>query len=282
MHITNSHNIPETLVSAIKNDPYHQDGHISVTSLIAPPRIRCLKARHDDAIQEDVTDRIWALLGQAVHGVLERAEVTDSIQEKRLAAEIMGWKITGQADLWEKPATLSDYKVTSTWAVIGNPKPEWITQLNIYGWLFRQHGYPVNELQIVAICRDWSKNQAMRSGNGYPQCQVKVVPIPLWSDADTLEYIQSRVALHQQAETLEDNALPLCTPEERWERPTKWAVMKKGRKSAVKLFDDEDGAKAMVKELGKPHSVECRPGESVRCQGYCPVRDFCNQYREMF
>jgi hypothetical protein len=85
--------------------------------------------------------------------------------------------------------------------------------------------------------------------------------------------------MHQEAENTPSDKLLPCTPEERWERPTRYALMKKGRKRAIKLYDTEEDANGAVKE--KDHYVEYRKGESVRCENYCPVKEFCNQYKEM-
>ena len=64
--ITNLHNLPAAVVAAVQNDPYVGGGDISTTKLIDSPRIRVLSAKHKDNISVDVSERVWALLGQAV------------------------------------------------------------------------------------------------------------------------------------------------------------------------------------------------------------------------
>lgn len=274
--LTNYYNLPESLVSALSANWHSQPDHISVTGLIQPPRIRQLMLRYEDQIEEDVSDKIWMLLGSAVHEVLERADTTTCLQEERLATEILGWTVTGKADLWEEPGVVSDYKITSVWAGINGVKPEWKAQTNIYGYLYRQAGFPVTDLRIVCIYRDWSKNRA-KQGNGYPPCAAGVLPVLVWSDQYVVAYLEERIALHQKAQHLGDRDLPMCTAEERWERLTTYAVMKKGRKSAVRVLDTQEEADQMVAEKGAGHWVEVRPGESVRCSQYCVVQHFCKQ-----
>jgi hypothetical protein len=278
MELTNTYNLPSPLVAALKADWYHQPGHISVTGLIQPPRMRQLIARNQDIISEDVSDRIWMLLGSAIHGVLDRADVADGFQEERLSIESNGWEVTGKADLWESPGILSDYKVTSVWAYINGVKEEWETQLNCYAALYRDAGFSVEKLQIVCIFRDWQKNRA-KSGDNYPPCAAAVMPVKLWDPVDALKYIDTRVALHQEAESLPESDLPHCTASERWEKPTTYAVMKKGRKRAVRVLESEEVANRMVDE-GKGDYVETRPGESTRCEGYCSCTPFCSYYQE--
>ena len=84
MKITNKFNLPEAIYEAVKNDGYTRgDSDISVTQLIDSPYIRELKNNHNSEIEEDATDRIWSLLGQAVHTILERAD-TEDLKEERL------------------------------------------------------------------------------------------------------------------------------------------------------------------------------------------------------
>ena len=280
MRITNNADLPAAIVEAVRNDPYDAgDCDISVTRLIGPPQMRVLERRHAEDISEDASDRIWALVGQIGHGILERAE-TVAIAERRLFAEIAGWRVSGQFDRLTvlDDGSLADYKFTSVWAVADGPKSEWVAQLNALRWLAERNGYPpIRRLLIVAILRDWSKGKA-RQGNGYPPQQVKVVPVPLWPLEAAERYIAERIELHRLAEQAAERGLPLpeCTPEERWAKPTSYAVRKPGRRSAVKLYDDHDAAWKHAAELQNGY-VEVRPGESVRCADYCAVAAFCAQ-----
>ncbi len=76
MKYTNLSNLPKAIERAVINDPYESNSDISTTRLIAPPRIRVLQKRNWDLITEDVSDRIFSLLGQSVHHVIERAKQT--------------------------------------------------------------------------------------------------------------------------------------------------------------------------------------------------------------
>lgn len=284
MHITNEAGLPEALVQAITNDPYPtgKTGDISATRLIDAPRIRCLTQRHAADITEDCSNRIWALLGQSVHTILERAHTVfePAIAERRLFAETDGWQVSGAFDRLGllEGGVLQDYKTTSVWSVIRGPKPEWENQLNVLAWLAARNKIKVSRLEIVAILRDWSRGKA-RAGGDYPSHQVKVLAVPLWDKARANAYITERVRLHQAAELLADDDLPECTALERWQGADVFAVKKPGRKSAVKLHDTAEAAAAHVAELGGAHYVEHRPGQSVRCLDYCPVAAFCNQWQ---
>ena len=75
-----------------------------------------------------------------------------------------------------------------------------------------------------------------------------------------------------------DGTTPECTAEERWAKPDTYAVMKKGRKSALRLLPTEEKAKEYIGDQNL--SIEFRKGVSTRCEGYCEVSQFCKQYRE--
>jgi len=54
-------------------DTHRVGGDISVTQLIDGPRIRILKGKHD--YESDVVDNLYALMGTALHNILERANI---------------------------------------------------------------------------------------------------------------------------------------------------------------------------------------------------------------
>lgn len=283
MQITNVNNLPEPLVRAVTRHPRESSpNRISVSELIQPPQLRALAKQHEGNLTEDAGDRIWSLLGTLLHGVLERNAkgLKDTVSEEALEAGFLGWTLIGHYDLSEMlldGELLTDWKLTSVWSVRDGVKTEWEQQLNVYAELIRRAGRFVNHLQIVAIGRDWSKSKA-RFDSSYPQQQVKVLPVPLWTPEQATEFIEDRIKLHQQAEK---GVWPDCSPEERWAKETKYAVMKKGQKKAVKLHDNLQDAASQAALAGDLFSVVMRPGESVRCEAYCSVASVCPQKRIM-
>lgn len=269
--LTNVHGLPQSIVDAVTNDPYTGGGDISATKLIDSPRISELTRQHHDKITVDVSERVWSLLGQAVHTILERAglRAEGMVAEQRLFAEVMGWQLSGQFDVMDlESKKISDYKVTTVYKAKGNDK--WTQQLNILRWLAHQNGYVVNELQIIAIFRDWRKAEMDRSSD-YPRAAIQSIDVPVWDLQDAQDYIEERVHLHQQAR----KGLPIhCTDEERWYSGTKWAIMKPGNSRALKVYDTEPDQG----QVPEGYHIEVRPGEYKRCQLYCDVAPFCDQW----
>lgn len=272
--ITNNAGLPLPLVEAIKRDPYSSNGSdITVTTLLKPPRAVALEHQHREEITEDAADRLWALIGQIGHLILERSGGLST--ELRLFSTVRGWRVSGQMDLLSGNV-LTDYKLTSVWSCKDGLKPEWEQQMNALRWVASKNEINIEKAQIVAIYRDWSKLEARRSSD-YPRHQAQVFDVPLWSLEQAEKWIFNRVEAHQAARTV----LPECTSEERWEKPPKWAVMKKGRERAVKLCESQSIANDMVESLGNSHYVQHRPGEQVRCQNYCAAMLFCQQAKAL-
>lgn len=296
MEFTNISNLPKVIERAVANDPYDSSGSdISTTRLIAPPRIRVLEKNNFDLIKEDVSDRIFSLLGQSVHHIIERAKQKTDIAERRLFykddAITNGWTLSGAFDLLTRQGNLIDFKVTSAWAALDattNGKAEWEQQLNVLDFLCRKKQkelirykkeIKVKSLSIMAILRDWSKMKVMQSDN-YPRKQVVMIPIRRWTEEEQDNYVRTRIKLHQDAE--QTNQLPLCTAKERWRKEDTYAVMKDGRKTAWRVFNTKEEASQFLLSQkmieGKGCSIVFRKGEDVRCQHYCRVNEFCNHF----
>ena len=77
--ITNKYGLPETLVMACKHDTHRVGGDISVTQLIDGPQVRLLKRKHD--YESDVSDNLYAMMGTALHHIIERAKIQNERQK---------------------------------------------------------------------------------------------------------------------------------------------------------------------------------------------------------
>jgi hypothetical protein len=269
--ITNIHGLPPSIVAAVTNDPYTGGGDLSATKLIDAPQVVELSRRYRDHLTVDVSERIWSLLGQSIHTVLERAALRQEgmIAEQRLYADVLGWQLSGQFDVMDLDMQkISDYKVTTVYKAKGNDR--WTQQLNVLRWLAHQNGYTVEKLEVIAIFRDWRKTEAERNED-YPKAAIQAIPIPVWPLDEAAEYITQRVALHQQVRA--GGTIP-CTDEERWYSGTKYALMKPGGSRALKVLE----APPAPEEIPAGYEVQVRPGEYKRCQHYCDVAPFCEQW----
>ena len=249
MKLTNKFNMPYPLFAAIQNDGYDgvnnfAEKQITVTTLIAPYKLSILKQRHWHELEEDASDKLWILLGQSIHTILERVNLTGASIEKRITKEVIGWKVSGKADL-HYDYCLSDYKVTSVWNYIFSPngKIEYEQQLNLLRYLFESDGMEVRKLEAIQIFRDWQLKAytvAHKAGKVYPEKGFMVIPIKLWDimDGDSREFIVERIRRIESLMTFDDDSIPECSQEDRWKN---------------------DG----------------------RCRNYCPVKNLCHYGRNV-
>ena len=203
MKLTNKHGLPETFINVIQRPTYSRgSSEISVTEILSPPQLVLLRRRHADDIEVDAADQVWSLFGSAVHNILQHGKDDHHVVEERLFTTFESWRISGAIDLQtfqpDGSIVISDYKVTSAWAV-QQQKTEWVDQLNLYAWLIeRTKALPVTGLKIIGIVRDWSRREAALKDT-YPQAPIVTIDIPLW-DAETREqFVKDRLRLHNEA-----------------------------------------------------------------------------------
>jgi hypothetical protein len=243
-----------------------------------------LTNKFNDELEQDASEMIWSIFGSAVHNFLEHGKDDNHLVEERLHVQHDGWNISGAVDLQmvnNDGIDIRDYKTTSVWAVM-NEKIEWELQLNVYAWLIEKvKKTPVTSLGIVAILRDWKAREKQQK-EGYPEAPIKEVPIRLWTMEEREQYVSNRISAHSACEfELEtDGNLPDCSPDEMWEKPAVWAVRKTGNVRAKSLHDSEESALQALEELGKGYEIDFRAGERTRCESYCLVNTYCQQYRD--
>ena len=277
MKYTNDTGLPEVFAKAVMRDTYSRGkADISATGLLKAPRQAFLEYQHDDEIVVDVSKQVWSLLGRACHNILESGTAKGYIVEQRFFTDCSGWTVSGQVDVQRidpDGIVLMDWKTRKAYAVM-NGRDSDTQQLNIYAWLLRRNGKEVKDLKIVNIIRDHSSFEAERNPK-YPQTEVVVTDIDLWTFAEQEEFVRQKVEAHQLASI----KLPDCTPEERWMRPDKFAVKKdENSKRAFKVCDSMEQAEEIL-EKKEGYMIEVRKGEPIKCQRFCDVSKFCDQYQ---
>lgn len=285
MKITNKFNVPETLFALASRDSYSKGkADYSVTEIISPPRIQRLRETHWHELEQDVADMLWSLLGSALHVVAERSQVANHTTEERLYVKLNGVTLSGAIDLQHDTGDgiiITDYKFTSAWAVRSD-KPEWEQQQNIYKYLVETVKHtPVKALRICALIRDWSRREAAAKPD-YPQSPIQIVELPMWTHQEAEAFIKERLELHRMAKVASDwgEELPACSEEDRWQRDTAYAVKRKDRKRAIRIFATCEEAEMYAADVQDGY-VETRLGEPVRCTGnFCGVAKWCTQFKQ--
>jgi len=280
--ITNVMGLPEALVRAVDSQPHNKPGQVSVTTLLKGTKDIILTERHWDEIEVDVADLVNIIFGKATHKTLE-TEGVDTFAEEGLSAEIDGVTVTGTMDSYDMAAEIvDDYKTASVWKVIFKDYKDWEMQGKGYGWLLRLNGFKVKKARFTALLKDHKKTEARRDST-YPQkpCVVHEFPI---TDADVYEFerfARAKISEIKNFRVMADDAIPPCRPDERWAKETTFAVMKEGRKSAIKVCATKEEADKVSAENNGSFVVE-RVGDDTKCMGYCNVAPFCSYYREKY
>lgn len=366
--ITNQKGFDEPLFNAVCQSWYSGDGEkrdYSVTGLLSPAKIHHLNNRHEDDLEQDAGERVFMLMGSAMHHILERANDGDATHKlhtrlseftqlaqsqpqtkieklKEMFLGIMfaeepfsfaalcqilgkdrylterrfswitksGLKVTGGVDLIDLVGkTISDYKLTSVYTYIYRNRPgsrskEWESQLNLYRLMAEKAGFEINHLKITMMFRDWQPSKA-KFDPTYPN-QIETIELPLWGTDVAESFLESRVALLESFKNVEDDRIPPCTAEERWQDHDTHAVYKGTNKTATKVcfsyadacteqgkiaedilskkkgYADMNSMERQVEReqiIRNQLRIEKRKGEPRRCLDYCSANMFCNFYK---
>lgn len=286
MKLTNENGMPDKLFRALQNAKYSGEGEerfASVTELIAPAFQTHLKRLHWHEVTQEATDFGWIFDGNAFHHYMQHLLENESevLTEERLSTEIDGKRITGGMDIYTgEDKHLTDYKATSVYTVIyddGEKRGDYEAQVNIYAYMLRQLGFPVESVSVILKLRDWNRMEWIKKPSKYPASMYIEWNLRLWDTQMIEDYLRLRISRHEEARA--GKALD-CLPREKWESPTKYAVWKEGNKVASRVFETREPAQAMCDDKGPKHSIEVRPGVRRRCSGYCPVNKWCDSYQQ--
>lgn len=282
MKVTNKLNLPAAFVNAVSTNRHNAAGCFSATTLNKGAKEIILSDRHFDEITVDAADSVWAVWGTAVHALLE-SQPDNNFHEEKFKVPVCTSFVTGQVDSYDmEHATIFDWKTASVWKVQFADFGDWYKQGMTYAWLLKQSGLDVRHCVFVALLKDHSKSKAAKDAS-YPQSPVFKYEFDVTNEElqQTEARIIAKVAEIESAYKLDDDAIEPCSAEERWADGEKWAVMKNGRKTAIKVFDNQLDADAMAGEMGNAYYVEHRPAISRKCGDYCACKDFCNFYKNM-
>ena len=282
MKVTNKLNMPAAFVNAVSTARHNAAGCFSATTLNKGAKEIILSDRHFDEITVDAADSVWAVWGTAVHALLE-SQPDNNFHEESFKVPVSNSFVTGQVDSYDmENGVINDWKTASVWKVQFNDFKDWRAQGLTYAWLLQQSGLEVKKCRFVALLKDHSKTKA-KTDSSYPQSPVFIYEFDVTAAdmEETAARILAKVQEIESAYKLDDDAIEPCSAEERWADGEKWAVMKNGRKSAVKVFDNQLDADAMAGEMGNAYYVEHRPAISRKCGDYCKCKEFCNFYKAM-
>ena len=277
------------------NTQFHSYADYSATGIIQPPKITILRKRH--ANKQTVKSQLAAFYGTANHDRMERMlrKYPDKYAVERSIA--IPWELgsgntiilSGKYDVLEYSTRyLWDLKTANTWKIIFDPElDDWHKQQNIYAYMCNYVGEKIKGLRILAWYKDWKAGNALRD-KSYPQTQVVEYALKQWDLEQTFEYMSARLELMDDNNKLEDDEIPECSRDDRWERhpggqSVMYAVMKNDKAArALRVKDSMEGAIEFArtsKALGSNSFIEIRYAKPTRCMEYCGVNYACHWYK---
>lgn len=284
MKITNNASLPMPFVRMAEDTYKSTPKRYSVTTLLKPVREILLKRRYEQEYEQDCSDMIWLLFGKAVHSILESYGTGDSeFVEERLSYKLEnGYTISGVIDFYDiDKGEVVDYKTASVWKVLFKDYSDWKKQGLMYAWLLKNYNLPCNKVLFYAILKDWQKTKSQVNAD-YPKSPVQMVEFYVTDEEieETDQYIKSKIEELIYYEDKPDEELPLCSMEDRWNDGDKFAVMKKGRKTALRVLDTMEEAESYKVEKGGDF-IETRKGTDKKCIDYCLYCTKCAYWQSL-
>jgi len=311
---TNATQIPLSLAVWLADDDYdHQDDPniISATTLLKPLRAIVLARQNKELSKTaDISAMIPSRMGSALHTSIEKSwtsgdlaeiledlgypkkiienilvnpkpeEITeDSIcifMEQRTNKKSGKYIISGKFDFVIQ-GEIQDFKSTGVYNYIsGSNVQKYIQQGSIYRWL-NPDLVTEDHMKIQYIFTDWSSLKA-RTDKNYPTARLVEQRLDLMSLAETDAFIKKITTEIEALEGLPEKNLPLCTPEELWQKPDVFKYYKDPAKRArsTKNFDNYQDAATRLAADGGVGIIDTIKGQVVRCR-YCEVSGICQQ-----
>jgi hypothetical protein len=309
--LTNNGNVSLTLAVWLASDDYdlsYDPDVISATGIMKSIRSIVLSRRQYAAkkgASKDLLDVLASRLGTAVHTAVETAwlykyqhameklgypqHVIDRIRinpeepdpknlniymEIRSSKKIEGMTISGKFDRVEE-GRVKDVKTTKVYSWIkGSNNAKYALQGSIYRWL-NQDIITDDHMDVEYMFTDWKGWEV--SKDDYPPLPLMTKTLPLMSIKATEEYLRGRIRQLRIAEQLPQEELPLCTPEELWQNPSRWAFWGKAtNKQATKVFDTHAEALDWQAAKGGIGLIKENQDEPTFCK-YCDAREACTQ-----
>ena len=257
MNITNKFDISLPLAVWLLDDDYDYQSipnYISATTLLKSTKQIILSKRVEkDTMEMDVSDRIAAKFGTAVHDSIEKAwrnsgsramkllgypdHIADNIMinpeketlaknpnaipvwiEQRAYREVVingvTYTVGGKFDK-VLDGRLFDTKTTSVWTYLKGSKDEdYGKQGGIYKWL-NPDKITSDHIFIQFVFTDWQKAMT-RTSEGYPQCKVMEHPVLMPSDNEIHDFIVDKLTELSRLWDAPEDKLPDCTDKELW------------------------------------------------------------------
>lgn len=276
MKYTNKLNLPEVFVNIYKNreEREPQINRFSVTELLKPTQEILLTRKYYKELEEDISECIPTLFGSAVHKVFEENSNPDE-SEVKLEIQIGEDTIVGIID-HVKDDEIQDYKTCTSSKVSKKDFSDHEMQIKIYALMrFKKYGVITRKGKLFYLIKDWSKIKSSVSSE-YPKSPIYVHEFDI-TDSD---YDLSEKYIKNKLNEIHNNIICNCTEEDTWYTGTTYAVYKNvgDKRAAYTTEDEQDAHNYISNKLNGAGEIQVRKGKHLKCELYCNVNKFCEQY----
>jgi hypothetical protein len=303
---TNNRNIPMSIAVWLAQDLYDKDPtYISGSQLQRSDRQIVLGYRVSQDV--DLSQLVAARLGNAVNDAIDAAWKSARLAEyvrlagynplfeyeinpetpspgktpvyiqKRYNQAYQGRVLSGAPDLI-LGGRLFDYKSTSVFLYQKKTPADYMWQLSTYRYLAREL-ITDDTATIQFILKDWSKTRAMKDPE-YPQTPCPTMLVRVGSASDCDNRLSGRVNRLKSLMDVDQSELPLCTDEELWLDPPKFAYYSNPHAApnarSTRNFETMAEAIAFQGSKGGVGRIDTRKGEPKACD-YCEASTICQQ-----
>lgn len=286
---TNKHNLPDRVLRILGHWYKPLPDRISTTRLIDEPLPYTIAMKYWNTFSRDYSDMLNTIWGISLHDKIEKETPDDESAEEKIVVKIDGVEIVCKSDNKEG-SILRDTKTMKVYPLVNKSiwkkkLAEFACQTNVYAWAWWKKGVEITDIHLDVYMRDWNLRDSLINKE-YPKCPFVEVPVKLWTHAQQEQYVRDQIELHTMGAWTE------CSPEAKWQKPTRYAIMKKGQKKAVAASIPKTRepilTEAMVYKIAETKNITIdnnnyyirkTDGECTRCAFFCPVRSICKHNR---
>lgn len=309
MAYSNKRQVPLTMAVWLARDTYDKNPtYISGSQLAMSDRQIVLSYRTDPV--EDLADLFWARMGNAINEGIDQAWLAEDLMGRIRAAgfspaadyevnpvtptdgkiqvyiqkryneahpRFSGQILSGAPDII-LGGRLIDYKSVTTFGFEKKVSDDYMWQLTTYRYLARDLIWD-DTATIQFIIKDWSRTRAEKDPE-YPQSPFPTMLVRIGTPEECLERIVTRLARLKELMSADQSEIPLCTDDELWLDPPKYAYYKNPlalpSARSTKNFDTMGEAQVYMVQVGNVGRIDTRKGEPKACD-YCKAATICNQ-----
>lgn len=159
-------------------------------------------------------------------------------------------------------------------------RARWELEASVQSYILECNDIYVKQANMLMVFKDYSEAKR-RTNIKYPSGPTISIPLNRVDNVELAAVLRERIGLHAKAEQTGEFE---CSESDRWATAPEYKVVdpnSKMRPVKAAGFATPEQAAAWIKQnffIAKNGVIEYFPGESTRCQGYCPVADVCHQW----